>query len=239
MSSSVKNVDYMLYSLSNKLNKPVSASHQGIHLEDAIVILNEAQRRLVDRKYSSIGSSPYGFDSVSKRYEDLQVLVVEDFKIDKLNKEAKNVYSFSVPDDYRYYIRGHLLSNKGECENKRINIYLFLAKHADVNVLLTNEHYKPSFEYEETFCLISDNKVRVYTDGEFTVEKFFLTYLRNPKEIDKEGYIKLDGSPSVNSDCELPFVDEIIDEACVLYSMYTENKYGIETGVLRIQNQGQ
>ena len=123
------------------------------------------------------------------------------------------------------------------CKNRRIVVNPDLAKHADVQVLLDNNHYRPSFEYQETFNTISSNEISIYTDGTFEPTKIYVSYLRYPPYIDKAGYIKLDGEESVNQDCILEsyLEDELVDLAVQNLAMYTENVSAAQSAQLRIQ----
>jgi hypothetical protein len=61
--------------------------------------------------------------------------------------------------------------------------------------------------------------------------------MRYPQHIDKEGYVKFDGTDSVNSDCELAeyLEDELLDITVQNLAMYVENMTAVQTAGLRIQ----
>ena len=61
--------------------------------------------------------------------------------------------------------------------------------------------------------------------------------MRYPVYIDKEGYIKFDGTPSVNQDCELEtyLEDELLDLTVQNLAMYTENQSAVQNAQFRIQ----
>lgn len=109
-------------------------------------------------------------------------------------------------------------------------------KHGDVQFLLNNEHYKPSFEYQETFNSISGGKLSVFTDGTFTPTKLSILYVRYPKYIDKKGYVNFEGNPSIDTDCELKdyLEDELLDETVLNLAMFTENMGAMQTAQARI-----
>lgn len=237
-------VDSLLYGIDQRLNKLSSNEHQEIQLENKILALNEAQIKLVKQKFDgSVAVSGLGFDSFRKRYEDLEILV-ENYDKSPLELKEKdknlNQWSGSLSDlssKYMFYIDSYLLANKKECKDRRININNDLAKHADVTILLANEHYKPSFEYQETFNTINSNEISVYTDGTFTPTKIYISYLRYPKYIDKAGYINFDGKESVDQDCELEdyMEDELLDLTVQNLAMYTENVSAVQSSQMRIQ----
>jgi hypothetical protein len=61
--------------------------------------------------------------------------------------------------------------------------------------------------------------------------------MRYPVYIDKEGYIKFDGTPSTNVDCELEayLEDELLDLTVQNLAMYTENQSAVQSSIYRIQ----
>jgi len=237
-------VDSLLYKIDQKLNKLSGNEHQRIQLEDKILALNEGQLILIKQKFSgTFTSSGLGLDGFKKRYEDLQNLI-EDY-IDhplELSEKDPNLHQFvaslnSLSPKYMFYIDSYILGTKGRCKDRKIWVNKDLIKHGDLQFLLTNDHYKPSFEYQETFNELSTDEVLVYTDGSFTPTKLYLSYIRYPKLIDKEGYVKFDGSASVNQDCELQdyLEDELLDIVVQNLAEYTENASAVQSAQLRMQ----
>ena len=235
-------VDSLLYKIDLKLNKLSTNIHQQIPTENKILALNEAQLKLIKQKMDG-NPSGLGMDSSKKRYEDLERLVemYEDHPLQltetnsELHKWTVNIENL-VPQ-YMFYEDSYILADKGRCKNHIIRINKDLAAHGDIQLLLTNEHYKPSFEYQETFNFISSDEISIFTDGTFTPTKLFLSYVRYPVYIDKAGYIHLDGSASIDTDCELNsyLEDELLDLTVQSLAMYTENASAVQSAQFRIQ----
>jgi hypothetical protein len=61
--------------------------------------------------------------------------------------------------------------------------------------------------------------------------------MRYPVYIDKEGYVKFDGTESKNVNCELEayLEDELLDLAVQNLAMYTENQAAVQNAQNRIQ----
>ena len=61
--------------------------------------------------------------------------------------------------------------------------------------------------------------------------------MRYPEYIDKEGYVKFDGSDSTNMNCELEeyLEDELVDLTVQNLAMYTENASAVQSAQFRIQ----
>ncbi len=202
-------VDSLLYKIDQRLNKLSSFAHQSIELEDKLLALNEAQIKAIKQKVDPNNVYRIGLEGFKKRYQDLQFLVEnpEDHPLNLvLGDKYLNRWIVSlgpVRPQFMFYLDSYILADKEECKNRVVACNPDLVKHADIQLLLKNTNFKPSFEYQETLVDISSDELHVYTDGTFTPNKLYLTYLRYPKQIDKEGYIHFDGSPSINQDCEL------------------------------------
>lgn len=237
-------VDSLLYKIDQRLNKLSTNDHQQIQLEDKILALNEAQIKLIKQKVDGFSTvSGLGLDAFKKRYEDLQRLVIS-YNEHPLTLTLKNsttnqwfAYLHNLTPRYMFYIDSYILADKGECKDRVIWINRDLAKHGDLQFILNNDHYKPSFEYQETFNFLSSDEINVFTDGTFTPKQVFISYMRYPIYIDKEGYVKFDGTDSINQDCELEeyLEDELLDLTVQNLAMYTENQSAVQSSMMRIQ----
>ncbi|NDB81713.1 MAG: hypothetical protein EB127_03040 [Alphaproteobacteria bacterium] len=237
-------VDSLLYKIDQRLNKLSTNDHQQIQLEDKILALNEAQIKLIKQKVDGQSTnSGLGLDAFKKRYEDLQSLVVtynnQPLKLEIKNKELNQwaVGFHQLTPKYMFYIDSYILADKGRCKNRKIWINRDLAKHGDLQFILNNDHYKPSFEYQETFNFLSSDEISIFTDGTFTPKDIYISYMRYPQYINKEGYIMLDGEPSFDQDCELEtyLEDELLDLTVENLAMYTENQSAVQNAAIRIQ----
>ncbi len=237
-------VDSLLYKIDQKLNKLSTNEHQQIALEDKILALNEAQIKLIKQKVDGFSTaSGLGADAFKKRYEDLQSLVVAyndgelplTEKNHELNQWTANVHD--LDPKYMFYVDSYVLADKGRCQDRKLWINRDLSKHGDLQYCLNNVHYKPSFEYQETFNSISSDEISIFTDGTFTPTKIYISYFRYPVYINKSGYIMLDGEESTDQDCELELYleDELLDLTVQNLAMYTENMSAVETAAYRIK----
>lgn len=237
-------VDSLLYKIDQKLNKLSTNNHQQIQLEDKILALNEAQIKLIKQKVDGFSVvSGMGLDAFKKRYEDLQRLVIN-YKEGKLDLSIKNkdINQWSADIDklnpkYMFHLDSYVLADKGKCKDRKIWINKDLAKRGDLQFLLNNDHYKPSFEYQETFNFISSDEISIFTDGTFTPTAIYISYMRYPIYIDKSGYEKFDGTPSQDVNCELEYYleDELVDLTVQNLAMYTENAAAVQSAQFRIQ----
>src|SRR6478736_64980 len=232
-------VDSLLYKIDQKLNKLSSNLHQQIPLEDKILALNEGQLKLIKQKVDGINVVS-GFDSIKKRYEALQNLI-EDYvkhplELTKIDEKINQYKASLVNLDPRYmfYIDSYITADKGTCKDRIIWVNRDLSRHSDLQFILNNEHFKPSFEYQETFNILTSDDVSIFTDGTFSPTKLYLMYLRYPKYIDKAGYTKFDGTASSDQNCELEeyLEDELLDITVQNIAMYTENIGAVQSAQL-------
>lgn len=228
-------VDSLLYKIDQKLNKLSSNEHQSIQLEDKILALNEAQIKLIKQNV------------FTRKYEDFQNLIV-DYNVNplKLTEADKNINQWTaslteLDPVYLFYVDCYILADKGRCKDRKIWINRDIARQGDLQFILNNNHYKPSFEYQETFNTISSDQISIYTDGTFTPKKLYLSYIRYPKYIDKEGYINLEGNASITENCELEayLEDQLVDLTVQDLAEYTENASATQTAQFRIQTNEQ
>jgi hypothetical protein len=237
-------VDSLLYKIDQRLNKLSTNTHQQIQLEDKILALNEAQIKLIKQKVDGLSTpSGLGMDSFKKRYEDLQSLILDynhqslelKLKDSELNQWVANIHL--LEPKYMFYVDSYILADKGRCKNRKIWINRDLAKHGDLQFILNNDHYKPSFEYQETFNLLASDEISIFTDGTFTPNNIQIMYMRYPQYINKTGYIMFDGTPSIDQDCELEtyLEDELLDLTVQNLAMFTENQSAVQSAAYRIQ----
>ena len=136
-----------------------------------------------------------------------------------------------------FYADAYVIADKGRCKGRIIWINKDLVKHGDIQFLINNEDFTPSFEYQETFNTISGGVISIYTDGTFTPIELKLMYVRYPIKIDKEGYEDFEGTPSTDQDCELEeyLEDELLDLTITNLADYTENMAAAGTARVRSQ----
>jgi hypothetical protein len=117
----------------------------------------------------------------------------------------------------------HTAASKQDCN---AGLTVDLIRQNDLSTLYFDANFSPSYEWRSTFATIGQDNIIVYTDGSFELEYVYLTYLRYPKSIDSEGYIKIDGTDSVNQDCELPYYakSDILDLASKFAAQSTDNQ---------------
>jgi len=199
-------VQELIYEFKLNLNKMDRQDNVQVPLEDILVFLNQAQLSWVKSKVGENNIFRDGYEGTRKRIDDLQILKVDDATLpvmkttDVLYKGYKA--NLKTLPDYMMYIMSHVGARKEDC---KAGLTVDLIRQNDLSTLYFDANFSPSFEWRSTFATIGQDNIIVYSDDTFEIDNLYLTYLRYPKPIDSEGYIKIDGTDSVNSDCELPY----------------------------------
>lgn len=158
--------------IENGLNKLSSSDYQNIpawKMEEAvnIEVVNMVRRKLPKK------------ETTTKDVDDLQVLL----KTKTLAGINKNDHFISnkLPSDYFGYSRVTPICNKGNC--KTIKIPSSLLEDGNVDELLTDYNSSPSFDFEQCFHILADNRVKVYHNNDFEVKEITLNYYKRPQYI--------------------------------------------------------
>ncbi len=209
----------LLFDIDTKLNKLSSLEGQFIPDETKIDVANRMQIKLILKKFGLNNNYQLGFDSFKKRYQDLEILIVphEKVSVTKVPDDVFNSYSSDLSTLSKPYflpIDAYLLATRGNCKSRVLDV-IELVKHGDLQVKLKSPHWTPSFEYQESLGMISNNTFYSYPDTKntFTIDSLNLSYMRYPLDMDVAGYIHLDGTPSTDVDCELDsyLEDDLVD----------------------------
>jgi hypothetical protein len=215
---------YEFHLLVNKNN-----SQQNINIEKPhfVQLYNREQERWV--------GSVLKTGNNSNQINDLQELLVVDKELE-LSEIKLNYNSYILPIDNFEYVATKVNCNK---EDKANIIFVYNIHPKEVNNYLHDEFSKPSFEWEESICTISENKLLVYKE-EFNIDKLYYSYYKKPKQIELAGYVKLeDGKLSQNINNEElsdVYQRQILDGVVKEIMREYENNNGFQLAQERIVN---
>lgn len=215
--------------IKERLNKLDSNDYDNIQPWQMVEAFNKAQLDWCRRQLHGYNNFKEGDEGSKRRIDDLQILLKEKVMTGKAN----NVFfeTETLPSDYFEWKRIDIDANSACCSNNK-HMVVYLAEEANVNNILKDYNKKPSFEWGETFCTLKTNRVRVYTDDNFEVDKCTLTYYRLPRYIEIKGSrspYNYDGEEVKISevDVECEFKDDVtellIDEACKILASDIES----------------
>lgn len=210
-----------------RLNKLDSEDYDNIECWIKREAVNKAQLEWVRRQIHGINESKEGDEESSIRVDDLQKLL----QSKDLSINNKGVYfeSENIPKDYGWFKSVRVEGSKDGCIDVISDLHHI--EEANVNTWLNDWSKQPSFDFRQTFYTLSNNKIKVYTNNDFRVEKLILIYYRLPKEFDIDGCDWYDDR--ISSDIGLEFKDDvcelIIDEASYILAGDLEHTSAYQT----------
>lgn len=169
--------------------------------------LNEATARYVKTRYGKNNLYQAGFEEIQKRTEDLRTLVVtEDMAVATVTTED-NTYAVTLDDtanQYWFFLRGRAVVTSDNCGTKTMRVKQI--QQDDLNKVLIDPFNKPI--YYRPIIYFENGQIYVVTDGDFTIDSFKLTYLKEPQQVDSTS------SPQVEWDMPEHTHKEIVQLAC-------------------------
>lgn len=192
-----------------RINKLSSNDYDNIECWHIVEAFNKGQIEWIRRQIRGGNIFKDGDEQSRRRIDDLQKILVPS----KLAIADKGIFYESVnelPDNYLEYKRIDVQAKNDCCEDSR-PMDVYLAEEDNRALLLRDKMKQPSFEWGETFSTLINNRARIFTNDEFTLEKAQLTYYRFPVYIQIAGCIDpYTGQVSAN-DIECEFKDDIIE----------------------------
>ncbi len=163
---------------------------------------------------------------------DLQVLL----KTESLSGKMKDVHfeTTKIPTDYFKHINVSPIAEKEEC---RATITSDLREESNSKELLGDWSSQPSFDLDQTFHTLFNNKIKVYHNKDFTITKVVLTYYKQPKYIRFPKTYQYDGLTAKDETWEFKddFCELIIDDAVLVIASDIESGGVYQTTDKRIK----
>lgn len=213
-------VEDMHYDFKSKLNKIDSQRYRNLQIPEIDWKLNEAQYVFIRSIFEPKYRNQLGIEITQRNTDDIRTIIKDNVCI-STSQFTSNSEFVTLPEDYMYYLRGYVLSNKNPCGNKKIR--LTIEQHDDE--FEESPFDKSSYEWEEVNGNFFENGIRVFNDGTFTNTQVCIDFIRKP------AYIQF-AQGTVNSqyrlpngtlltgkqDCELPYQVhyEIVDIAVLI-----------------------
>lgn len=198
--------------IKQRINKLDSQDYDNLECWQIVEGFNKAQVEWVRRQLHGINLVKEGDEQSTRRKDDLQALL-STYNLTLTDKEI--YYESVLPQEYLQWKRVDVFANKECCDKRRMTVYL--AEEGNLNQLLRDDAKKPSFEWAETFATLKGNKVNVYTNNAFNIEKADLVYYRQPVKIQIQGcvdpYTNVASTNEVLCEFKDDIIELIIDEA--------------------------
>ena len=174
--------------LDDGLNKPKSM--------DTEWWLNKGLEKFWKTRYSGLNSKRTSFEQDQKRIDDLRTLVTTKvYLTEDITENSQSQYSIVLPEDYLILLgdKAGITPFENDCwETNDDGEYV--VKYGDtieatvenIDRQLNNSlsEHKLRYSNARPLKLIQGNEIKLYTDGNYKVSEYHLTYLRRPNKID-------------------------------------------------------
>ena len=192
-----------------RLNKLASLDYDNFECWQIVEAFNKAQIEWVRRQLHGSNNYKEGDEASIRRIDDLQKLLKS---IPVIGNIVDSVcYQIdALPDDYLEFKRVSIHGITEKCTDPR-SFVVYLAEEADIDLLLVDKFSKPSFDWGETFCTLKNNKVQIYTNGQFNISSAILTYYRQPNKIQIANCVDPYTGVASVADVECEFKDDLVE----------------------------
>lgn len=222
----------MHYDFKRKLNKIDSQKYVNLTVPEIDWALNEAQEMFIKSIAEPRYSKEIGFEFNERTIDDLGTIVVNQ-SLTNSTCLATTVfdstsYTVDLPNDYFFYLSSDAIATKGNCTN--VKLRSLQKQHDDKHE--ESPFDSSNFEWREVNIRRLGNKLRVFTDGTFSISYICMNYIRKPlymhnaQDFPTGTYNKMDGTALILfQNCELPFNthNEIVDLAVQITTLSLEN----------------
>lgn len=195
--------------IKQRLNKLASNDYDNIECWQMVEAFNKGQADWCRRNLHGINLPKEGDEASTSRIDDLQVLITE-YIPNLVTADTYYETATAIPAEYLRYKRISAKAKNDCCKDSRPMV-VYLAEQGNVDLLLRDVNKKPSFDWAETFATFMDNKMQIYTNGEFTIESVNFTYYRQPRKIQIAGCVDPYTQVASTVDVECEFKDDLIE----------------------------
>lgn len=217
--------------IKQRLNKLSSLDYDNIEPWQIQEAFNKAMIEWVRRQLHGNNVYKEGDEQSVKRIDDLQLLLTPE-KLDG-KQFPTHFESERLPFDYMAFKRVSTHAVTDCCTEPRV-MDVYLAEEADADLLYSDTHKGPDFEWGETFCTIFGNRLRIYTKPDFKLYNPKLIYYRLPKDVEFKGVINPETGNIYPVDQNCEFKDDIIelmiDEAAAILAGDIESMAQFQRG---------
>jgi hypothetical protein len=203
----------ILIKVKQRLNKLASNDYDNIETWQIIEAFDKAQVDWCRRNLHGLNIVKEGDEQSTRRIDDLQILLTQT----TVNMTNRQTYYESVnfPSNYLQWKRVSTSATSDCCPDPKPMV-VYLTEVANVDLLLRDPNKNPNFDWAETFATLSNNTLKIYTNGLFKPVNVMLNYYRQPRKIEIAGipdpYTGVVPTVDVTSEFKDDLVELFVDE---------------------------
>ncbi len=195
--------------IKQRLNKLASLDYDNLECWQVQEAFNKAQLEWTRRQLFSMNVRKQGEEQSSGLVDDLQRLMKHE-QVQMIDKDI--FFQGDLPSDYLHYVRTDVYGEKECCPRRRMTVYE--VEEANISIILNSEDKQPSFEWSETVSTLMNNKLKVYTNNEFSIPECHLIYYRKPIDVQFNGCVDPSSGNIFLADQNCEFNDDVAEVIC-------------------------
>jgi hypothetical protein len=219
--------------IKQRLNKLDSNDYDNIEDWQILEAFNKGQVSWCRRQLVGTNILKQGDEQSKRRIDDLQILL-KTLVVPLANQQTYYESVAELPTDYFEFKRVNAKATADCCPDPK-EMVIYLTEEANVPLLLRDHLKNPNFEWGETFMTFINNRFRIYTNGQFTLDPVTFYYYRQPTLVQfinvSDPYTGLISTTDVECEFKDDIVEVLIDEAAAIIAGDIEsfNQYSRET----------
>lgn len=184
--------DRRLHRIKSNFSGKISVEKKDSYLNEGLMILYE---NLVSK--AEINSATR---NELREFEEKKV------SLDCDNSKFDDCCLATLPKGFYKLLRQTTIAKKGDCEQRKLLTHI--AQSEDLDEMLKDPYWKPSFEWEETIADEGKDGLYVFHNGEFEVTDVVIDYYRKPGKIctpsaTSDGFYISASGETISKDCDL------------------------------------
>lgn len=195
--------------IKQRLNKLASGDYDNIECWQIVEAFNKVQLDWVRAQLGGVNIRKEGMEQSIRRIDDLQVLL----QTASLKGTNKSLFfeSATLPENYMEFNRVIGYATHPNCPDELRRMRVDLAEETNTENYLRDTNTRPSWSWAETFCTLTNNKVRIYTNDAFAVQKAELVYYQLPSQVRIAGCTDPASGVVAVKDAECRFKDDVVE----------------------------
>ena len=168
------------------VDKILSLNAPGFTAEEIDTLLNNAQEEFIEQRAYRTNPKGTGLEEDQKRRDDLRALI-KNYSTTAFSNTANNKPNgkfIALPVDYRHSIQEEVTINYIDCnKDTRSKVVTVTPVTHDRYNKIVNDPFNKPYEDEVIRLDYEGNVFELITDGTYSLTKYFLRYLKEPRRI--------------------------------------------------------